>query len=353
MKSRWNSFLKPEILAREERLAADKAAGLAPDDFAPGENPMPNLDWKDVVGENGQKKKITQCPVCATEGHDRYGNHLVIFPGGKFGCIRFETSKVETAKRTEHLAKVWKLAGGKFSGLVQPKPMDSAIKARREKMAAKVMALWSVAREKYRMTMEDWQATSADLPGNPRADFKHACSLYKIGQHSWNGHRFECSKTFPSHLWEPATQVEKAWDHVDYYGLDHTFGYTFKPGSISRGKDNRAGKVFDVVEHDEDGIEGQIALTRYLQASGLRLLLCVGTGNRGFHSWFDATSITPEQRENIAFMLEVIGADKSAFMRASTRTPGAMRQQQFDSKIRDWDGKPYNVRQSIIYLPKI
>ena len=35
--------------------------------------------------------KITaRCPACAEEGHDRTGNHLVIFDGGKFSCIADE-----------------------------------------------------------------------------------------------------------------------------------------------------------------------------------------------------------------------------------------------------------------------
>ncbi len=347
MKSRRASLLNPAELAQEKQLAADKAAGLSPDDFAEGENVFPNIiDWKEVIGKNGQKKRIAQCPACAAEGFDKHGTHLVVFPAGKFGCIRFEAAKVEGPARTDHLAKIWKMAGGKSSGLVKPVPMDPAIKERRVKMAADVKAKWAVAREKYMMTMEDWQAMSADLPGSPEGDFKYTASHYKPGQFGWFGQRYENHEAFQKHLWEVSKDWAKAFEHVQYHGLDHTFGYTFAPGSTSRAKENRAGKVFDVVEHDEDGIEGQIALTRYLQASGMRLLQCVGTGNRGFHSWFDAGSITPERREMILFFLETIGADKSAFQRASSRTPGAVRQDQ-------GDGKPHGMHQPIIFIPKI
>jgi len=28
-----------------------------------------------------------QCPACAAAGHDKTGNHLIVYPDGKFGCV--------------------------------------------------------------------------------------------------------------------------------------------------------------------------------------------------------------------------------------------------------------------------
>lgn len=31
--------------------------------------------------------KVYRCPVCAEEGHDNKGEHLIIYPDGAFGCV--------------------------------------------------------------------------------------------------------------------------------------------------------------------------------------------------------------------------------------------------------------------------
>jgi hypothetical protein len=28
-----------------------------------------------------------QCPACFAAGHDKTGNHLIVYPGGEFGCV--------------------------------------------------------------------------------------------------------------------------------------------------------------------------------------------------------------------------------------------------------------------------
>lgn len=338
-------FLPAAVVAQEKKLAEEREAGFCPAEFGAEENAFPSIPMAEVESGEGQKKRVGTCPVCAAEGRDKTGKHLVVYPGGKFTCIRFAESAIEGPGRLDHLKQIWKMAGGKSSGMKLPAPMPTAIKEKRLAMMATAKKAWAEAREKYALTMEDWMAMSADLPGSPEEDFLFACSLYKPGQLAWFGQRYECSKTFPSHLWEPAKDAAKAWEHVDYRGLDHASGILFNPGSESRGKSNWAGQLFSVIEHDEEGIEGQIALTRYLQSMGCKLLLAVSTGNRGFHSWFDAASISPDRRQLIAFLLESIGGDKGAFLRASTRTPGAVRQNQYD-------GKPYGNRQRIIFIPK-
>ena len=340
-----DAMLPASERAREKQLAEDKAAGLCQEDFAEGENIFPSLPQTEVVSGDGQKKRIGICPVCAAEGRDKYGKHLVIYPGGKFTCIRFAESAIEGPERLDHLKKVWKMAGGKKSGMKLPAPMPNLIREKRLAMMATAKAAWTEAREKYALSMEDWQAESADLPGSPEDDFSFACSLYKPGQLGWFGGRYESSKTFPKNLFEPARDAKKAWERVEYFGLDHASGMLYKPGSESRGKSNWIGQLFGVIEHDDEGIEGQIALTRYLQSMGCKLLLAVSTGNRGFHSWFDAASMSPDRRQLIAFLLESIGGDRGAFLRAATRTPGALRQNQND-------GKPHGIRQPIIFIPK-
>ena len=37
------------------------------------------------TGESG--RIVAQCPVCALGGSDKTGNHLVVYPDGRFGCV--------------------------------------------------------------------------------------------------------------------------------------------------------------------------------------------------------------------------------------------------------------------------
>ncbi len=53
-------------------------------------------------------KTIAQCPACAEEGGDEKGEHLVIQPNGRFGCV---TNPGQQGR--EHRKKIFKLAGKK------------------------------------------------------------------------------------------------------------------------------------------------------------------------------------------------------------------------------------------------
>lgn len=48
--------------------------------------------------------KIARCPACAEMGRDHTGDHLIIYPDGRFGCLVNPQDK-------EHTRRIWKLAG--------------------------------------------------------------------------------------------------------------------------------------------------------------------------------------------------------------------------------------------------
>jgi hypothetical protein len=50
------------------------------------------------------KKIVAQCPACHEVGQDKTGNHLVVWPGGSFGCVANPADK-------EHRRRIWQLAG--------------------------------------------------------------------------------------------------------------------------------------------------------------------------------------------------------------------------------------------------
>lgn len=55
--------------------------------------------------KHGFDGKITaKCPACAGAGADNKGEHLVVFPGGKYGCVANEGD-------AEHRKRIYALAG--------------------------------------------------------------------------------------------------------------------------------------------------------------------------------------------------------------------------------------------------
>ena len=51
-----------------------------------------SLDIKKLsnVSEKPDGKVTARCPACALDGKDKKGEHLVVYPDGKFGCVKYE-----------------------------------------------------------------------------------------------------------------------------------------------------------------------------------------------------------------------------------------------------------------------
>jgi hypothetical protein len=56
---------------------------------------------ENVIEREG--KTIARCPACAERGQDHSGDHLAIFPDGKFWCIADDTP--------EHRSEIYRLVG--------------------------------------------------------------------------------------------------------------------------------------------------------------------------------------------------------------------------------------------------
>lgn len=325
--------------AQADRLESGQAHPLITASAAPlwGEyEEMPDLG-------TGGTKLVGLCPACAEQGRDSNLRHLVIYPNGKFGCAAYPALAIETPARAAHLQRVWQLVG-KSVRLTKPEPLPPLILKRRNKLQADVAEIWQRAREQYAMTLAEWQASSAELPTSAEGCFLAYCGIWKPGETAWIGDRYDCTAAFRGHLFQPATQAGRGWEMCQSDGCDHASGMIWTTNAKGRGKENQIGRVFVPVEHDEEPIEQQVALARYLEAEcGLTILMAVHTTNRGFHTFFDARSLPKEMHAKIAFFLASIGADYGAFQRGSTRTPGALRQNRFD-------GKPFGSAQPIIYI---
>ena len=71
-----------------------------------------------------------RCPACAEGGHDRTGEHLRIYPDGRFGCCVHP-------KDSEHRKRIWALVGcksnhgstGKFTLRIKTPPAMPAVRS--------------------------------------------------------------------------------------------------------------------------------------------------------------------------------------------------------------------------------
>lgn len=67
------------------------------------------------VREKGGKTTAA-CPACRADGHDRSGEHLVLFADGKFGCVAYPGDSTEARN---HRQDVFRLAGVQSKGSAQ------------------------------------------------------------------------------------------------------------------------------------------------------------------------------------------------------------------------------------------
>ncbi len=58
-------------------------------------------------------KLVARCPACAAAGDDTKGNHLVIYPDGRFACVVYPGT---TTEAVAHRKKIYRLAGDGASG---------------------------------------------------------------------------------------------------------------------------------------------------------------------------------------------------------------------------------------------
>jgi hypothetical protein len=71
----------------------------------------------EMLFQAGDGKMTGRCPACAEEGGDRKGEHLVIYPDGKFGCVLYPGEDGH-----EHRQRIWELAGMKDAQRSRRKP---------------------------------------------------------------------------------------------------------------------------------------------------------------------------------------------------------------------------------------
>lgn len=96
---------------------------------------MLNVDKLQAIKQNGSR--ITaRCPACAEEGRDRKGNHLFIYPDGRFGCVLHQGENGHN-----HRKRIFELCGKPCSGTLGTLNSNSIYKNGRENRDRKIKAV--------------------------------------------------------------------------------------------------------------------------------------------------------------------------------------------------------------------
>jgi len=284
-------------------------------------------------------KWVGPCPACRAAGGDSTGTHLVIWPSGQFGCVRYprESGKEH---RSEMARLLPALRGGKGSKIEKPVDLSKEEKA----IKAAYKKLWKSVKKEFGGKISDL-GESTPIPTEPAGMFQAWCNLWKSGELAWAGGRYDAGETFRSHLFEPANPEAAFghWKKVCEEGLDHASGVVWLPEATGRKKAFVKGHRLLVVEHDGEPLRGQIALIRYArEILGMDLRMVVSTGGKGIHGIFDAGSLSAAMLLKNFQTLAALGADAQSLGQSATRIPGAIRQPHGE--------KPGGKIQSILWI---
>ena len=259
------------------------------------------------------EKLIAACPACREAGHDKQGNHLIVYRGddgthesGRFGCVANEGDSV-------HRSAIFSFIGVKE----EPSDMEKVEWAERARKAAQKTRQRKIQElEAQRITQElertlearlapyqvrswridllDHSPINFDCPDAIRHDFIK--SLYLPEDILWMGDVYDSGSE------EHRQNFRTCEEWLELATLPPRIApSTFLAGSFSRSSTNVKTSPFIVIESDEligykpETLEDKErnkalsnALTGYAQDQlGLTLRAVIDTGNKSLHSWFD------------------------------------------------------------------
>ena len=257
---------------------------------------------------------IAACAACRDAGHDKQGNHLIIYRGedgthqnGRFGCVANEGDSI-------HRSAIFSFIGVKDD----PSDMDKAEWVERARKAAQRTKLRKIQElEAQRITQElertldtrlgphlvqpwridllDRSPLNFDSPDDLRHDFIK--SLYGPEDVLWMGdHEKQCG--YPQ--FKTNFKTCREWLQLDKLPQRVASG-TFTAGCYRRTTDNVKTKPFILIECDElVGFKPEKAEDRernkhlshalicYAEKElGLTLRAAIETGGKSIHAWFD------------------------------------------------------------------
>ena len=253
----------------------------------------------------GPSGKLTaRCPACAETGGDGTGNHLVVFPDGRFACAAHAGDR-------SHRSRIMSLVG------IRPDFSDYQAnahqhrqwldqRAREQRNRIETQHLVHTAR-KHRQALVaryPWEPADVweDSPQRIECGLVESCSRHFIGSLLpgdsiiWTGGVHDSGKPLHANRWNPVSVWLAAAGAIG----PMTTPATWKFGTYSRSAANVLSSPYTVLDFDGfDGVKPStpIELRDHLQASlalirwfreflHWRLAAIVHTGNKSLHAWF-------------------------------------------------------------------
>jgi hypothetical protein len=229
-------------------------------------------------GESGEAvsdRTTIPCPACREAGSDKSGNHLAIFPSGKFHCIAAGKDRVHNRRIIELMPELGKAEHPLTSAPAlairprpAPKPVDllSRIKA---DFPACVADLWEASPIRCDENLDDAKAFLRLFPAD--ALLWIAADVRKTGR--------------PEHTLFFRTRAE--WEAETFTAGTRIAPSSFQRGTISRKAANVIRHLFAVVESDTLAKDDFCSVMRWLrEACRWHLAAVVDSGNRSLHAWF-------------------------------------------------------------------
>ena len=293
---------------------------------------MLDLSKLDKVRRVGEKL-IAACPACRAEGHDKTGNHLVIYRGAKggfedgaFACVKHERDR-------DHLKAIFAYVGivGERSGF------DNEA---RKQYAKKTQERERVEKEKVRLTKhiegtllrrlapyisDQWRAElfdSSPMCFEKIETIPHDFLRWMFPMDSilWMGNQYDSGKLKHSDNFKTCEEWLKLKTLPSRIAPAH-----FREGSFNRNKENIIQCPFIIMECDEiighePNTDSEKERNKQLTAAlalyavdklGLNLRAVIDTGNKSLHLWYDRPSL--EAMNAIRKMIAGLRIDKAPF----------------------------------------
>ena len=253
-----------------------------------------NLERIEKLKSRGHKWE-GQCPACSENGNDRSGNHLVILPDGKFGCVA-------NPQDHQHRQRIFELVGTH-----QDRPFDREawMQAKQgERDAQRRQAtLTDAARHQRETILRDyawelvdvWESSPVRPSDNLDDNWRDVVSIMPANGLIWIGGVYDSGEGMEDHF---CTRDE--WLKCDRQPGGRIAPCPFNHGP-HRALDAIASTPFVIVECDSAiGFEpiteadkhanqtATAALIRWLSQELKWTLRCIiATGNKSLHAWFE------------------------------------------------------------------
>ncbi len=262
------------------------------------------------VRHHASGKITARCPACAEAGADRTGNHLAIFPDGRFACAAHPGDR-------DHRSRIHALTGTKEADGAHRREHQrewreqAALEARRRQEAARITAAVQVQRQRI-ISLHPWHPADVweDSPQRIDGDLTALCprhflaTLFGLSRSDallWTG-EVHHSGTAHASRWKTPQEWLRTQDATG----PMTTPALWRPGTVSRTAGNVLDAPYTVLDFDgfdgkkpstpaelEEHLRASLSLIRWLRESHRwQLAAILHTGGKSLHAWVHTPSRT-------------------------------------------------------------